>query len=996
MQLEILAKLADDHPEKTIEIFRPNDFYGHASLIKRYCGISDEYALPAIYPHGISSSDYVWKTELNHPMPFLLLKSEIQSALYSKYCDKPSWIIGAPNCYGARLLSTELTKIRDKAKGTLVFPVHSTHHITKGYNAIEFTDHLKGLPDKFGTVTVCLGWRDIQLKLHQRYASEGFECTTAGHMFDKDFLLRFLRILVSKQAVVVNHLGTAAFYAAAMGIPVHFYRQKLISKPAKIGQPDFLLQDCKSKGKLPITERFLKACIDPNEEMIREQKIIAREVLGYDYVREPDELRDLLESLWRKMEMKSFLRRKNYLAEGSFKKVIEDVTPEQKEIAEKYWGAGEVKTVKEMRIILQLAEDTYAKGPRFYMSNQKVQIEQSLDYLNSNRNEEALVSLDQSIDVYPEYSGLNYGKAIAFARLGQMDEAIAALKSLLSFEPEHEKAKQLLNEIMKAYASDLMERAAKLLNTHADNDAFALLNKAKSLKEPTQGLDYLRAVYFLRINQPNSVREALQEELRYFPDNEEAKKLLNQIITQYPQMVCSKVDDTEFQELYQIIHPYTMVGEDRLFSLFSLAKRVCLEDIPGNFVECGVAAGGSSALLAYIIKRYSKRARWHFAFDSFEGMPSPGEQDRDVAGMAANLSGWGTGTCAAPEASLKEICDKLGVSQIVKPVKGYFNKVLPKMRDKVGMIAFLHMDGDWYESTKTILHNLYDRIVNDGLIQVDDYGYWQGCKKAIHEFQSSRTVQFEVKLIDGTGIWFKKPDRFAINESISPLMVSAFHEIDKAPPVVPSQMSTNERFQLYYAIHELLPSKHTRLRFVEVGSWAGASLLLIHRAMKEKTENVEGFTIEPGGQPQFYEILKYLKEKVVHLRMLSRQAASQLRQLLDKDRNLPQFIFLDGSHSYNDVKQDIIDFFPLLANGGIMIFHDFLPQLSDENREAILFHHGGDEPGIRQACEELMEKTYNCEVINLPLLYPMDPTQTQSHFPIIPGVFSTIRAYRKV
>lgn len=287
---------------------------------------------------------------------------------------------------------------------------------------------------------------------------------------------------------------------------------------------------------------------------------------------------------------------------------------------------------------------------------------QAVDKLNSNSNSEALLLLDRAIAENCAIPGLNYGKAVAHARLGQMDEAIATLRSLLSFEPEHEKAKPLLSEILKTYVSNLMERAVDLLNAHADNDAFALLNKAKSIRKPTQGVDYLRAICFLRLNQPNSVREALQEELRYFPDNEEAKKLLNQIVTQYPQRACSKVDDTEFQELYQIIHPYTMVGEDRLFSLFSLAKRVCIEDIPGNFVECGVAAGGSSALLAYIIKRYSKRVRWHFAFDSFEGMPSPGEQDKDVADMAADSSGWGTGTCAAPIESLNEICDKLGVS----------------------------------------------------------------------------------------------------------------------------------------------------------------------------------------------------------------------------------------------------------------------------------------------------------------------------------------------
>ncbi len=83
--------------------------------------------------------------------------------------------------------------------------------------------------------------------------------------------------------------------------------------------------------------------------------------------------------------------------------------------------------------------------------------------------------------------------------------------------------------------------------------------------------------------------------------------------------------------------------------------------------------------------------------------------------------------------------------------------MLPEKRDDVGRIAFLHMDGDWYESTRAIIDNLYDRVVDGGFIQVDDYGFWRGCKKALQEFQSSRNLRFELRPIDGTGVWFRKP-----------------------------------------------------------------------------------------------------------------------------------------------------------------------------------------------------------------------------------------------
>jgi hypothetical protein len=72
-------------------------------------------------------------------------------------------------------------------------------------------------------------------------------------------------------------------------------------------------------------------------------------------------------------------------------------------------------------------------------------------------------------------------------------------------------------------------------------------------------------------------------------------------------------------------------------------------------------------------------------------------------------------------------------------------------------VAFLHMDGDWYESTRNILLNLYDVLLPGAYIQVDDYGYWDGCRKAIHEFERERGLTFALNRIDATGVWFTKP-----------------------------------------------------------------------------------------------------------------------------------------------------------------------------------------------------------------------------------------------
>lgn len=384
-------------------------------------------------------------------------------------------------------------------------------------------------------------------------------------------------------------------------------------------------------------------------------------------------------------------------------------------------------------------------------------IEQALIQLNAHNNAEALSLLERANTSYPDLHGINYAKAVALGRLGRTNEAAEALNNLLVCVPAHRKAQRLLEQMLPASAEYLMKQANQALSVNNILDAFNLLNQAKALKQPTRGIDYWRAICFIRVNQVLAALQSLNEELRYFPDNTEAQNLRNEILTQYPSISSGQVDDAEFQELFHAIRPYTMLSEARLYSLFLLTKRVCLENIPGNFVECGVAAGGSTALMAAVIKRYTNQLRYLYAFDSFEGMPSPTEADK-CKGIPADVTGWGTGTCAAPEASTHEICSKLGVSDIVKTVKGYFQDTLPNMRNAIGAIALLHMDSDWYESTQTILHNLYDQVVKGGLIQVDDYGHWEGCRQAIHEFESSRQTNFHLNSIDYSGVWFSVPD----------------------------------------------------------------------------------------------------------------------------------------------------------------------------------------------------------------------------------------------
>ncbi len=49
-------------------------------------------------------------------------------------------------------------------------------------------------------------------------------------------------------------------------------------------------------------------------------------------------------------------------------------------------------------------------------------------------------------------------------------------------------------------------------------------------------------------------------------------------------------------------------------------------------------------------------------------------------------------------------------------------------------VALAHIDGDWYESVRTCLERIGPRLSPGGVMVIDDYFYWSGCRTAVDEF----------------------------------------------------------------------------------------------------------------------------------------------------------------------------------------------------------------------------------------------------------------------
>ena len=88
-------------------------------------------------------------------------------------------------------------------------------------------------------------------------------------------------------------------------------------------------------------------------------------------------------------------------------------------------------------------------------------------------------------------------------------------------------------------------------------------------------------------------------------------------------------------------------------------------------------------------------------------------------------------------------------------VKGWFQETFPTVY--VGQITLLHIDADWYESVELCLHKFYDSVVVGGSIVLDDYGCWEGCRRATDEFLKDRRLTGEFRQVDSSvAYYFRK------------------------------------------------------------------------------------------------------------------------------------------------------------------------------------------------------------------------------------------------
>jgi hypothetical protein len=201
------------------------------------------------------------------------------------------------------------------------------------------------------------------------------------------------------------------------------------------------------------------------------------------------------------------------------------------------------------------------------------------------------------------------------------------------------------------------------------------------------------------------------------------------------------------------VEPYTMTSAARIASVCAAVEYVTRNAIAGDVVECGVWRGGSIMAAALALQHHGDTSRNLHLFDTFEGLPEPGEFDREAGTGRSARTLWADATADSPMraiASLDDVRANLASvgypSERIRFVQGKVESTIPSHAP--GEIAILRLDTDWYESTRHELEHLYPRIARLGVLIIDDYGYWEGARKAVDEYVAANRLPLFLHRID--------------------------------------------------------------------------------------------------------------------------------------------------------------------------------------------------------------------------------------------------------
>ena len=207
----------------------------------------------------------------------------------------------------------------------------------------------------------------------------------------------------------------------------------------------------------------------------------------------------------------------------------------------------------------------------------------------------------------------------------------------------------------------------------------------------------------------------------------------------------SEIQGEEFKELFALACPYSMVHVPGFYNVYQSLAYIRENAIPGDLVECGCALGGVAIFMRLCLTRWGMDRTIHL-FDTFVGPPI-GSRDTIHGGQELVWSAAMENHRAGTEENIIEATGSLEGFHIVE---GFVEQTLPMT--SLPELALLRLDTDFYESTRVEFELLYPKLTRGGVLIVDDYGYFQGSRRATDEYLATIRLTPLLNRID-QGVW---------------------------------------------------------------------------------------------------------------------------------------------------------------------------------------------------------------------------------------------------
>ena len=216
---------------------------------------------------------------------------------------------------------------------------------------------------------------------------------------------------------------------------------------------------------------------------------------------------------------------------------------------------------------------------------------------------------------------------------------------------------------------------------------------------------------------------------------------------------------------------HTMIGMRRLDNIQALVEDILATQTPGDLIETGVWRGGSTIFMRGLLKAYGVTDRTVWVADSFSGFPAPDQEG--MSSRSFSSPGLAEVRMGPPPAHVQAILEHVmqGTSHAevrdhfaryglldeqVQFLPGWFRDTLPAA--PITRLALLRLDGDLYDSTYDALQALYPKLSVGGYAIVDDYGTFDECRQAVHDYLEATSTKVDLHHIDAEAVFWQKHD----------------------------------------------------------------------------------------------------------------------------------------------------------------------------------------------------------------------------------------------